>query len=252
MGLHYGVKRPDNFLTDLVIWLDFITPRCYSGSGSNISNLFTTSESVLNTLNIVGSPVYNSRGWFDFNASNTEGIRLNGGGDSDFINTQITTLRTYNIWFNADLMNVGNGRVLCKDGGTTNATALYTQDAGGGSYSVYAYIRNSTTTHLTVGQAGTVSLNEWYMATFVLDVPNTSLKLYIDGKLSDSGNSAFSVGSRTGNFSIAYPDNAVNDESNVAMGRHDGKISVFQMWNRAITSEEVYQLYLMYRQRYGK
>jgi hypothetical protein len=211
----------------LALYLDAGNPLSYSGSGSTWTDL---------------SGNGNNGSLSNVTYSSADGGRMQFNGTSSFVNcgnsssVNITGPITINIIFNTTNW-LGNNvwRTLVSKGDS--------------SYR-FQNPYNSTFTNFgtsglsQIDTAGTISIlpNRWYMATAVWD--GTSKKIYINGLLDVN---VAVTGTLSGNSFDLY----IGENSQANSRYYTGSISVVQIYNRALTQQEITQNFGFFRKRYG-
>ena len=88
------------------------------------------------------------------------------------------------------------------------------------------------------GTNGQVSLNQWYNYTVSYQKSSSSLKYYLNGVLISTINIAFNIKDNSYNLNIGH------EEGTADLTRwFNGKIDDIGIWNRALTQQEITQLY---------
>lgn len=104
--------------------------------------------------------------------------------------------------------------------------------------SVSAFIRNSVNSHLTVENSQTLNLNNWSNIIFTYD--GSVLKLYINGVLKSQ------VAGQISNINSNVKSGITIGEFNESNGYWyytDGKIDDVGIWNRALSQQEITNVY---------
>jgi hypothetical protein len=211
-----GVKSGPRVVKDgLVFSLDAAVSRSYSGSGLTAYGLVGGIGGTL--VNGVGFTSTNN-GYFSFDGTN-DYIRISN-------NDLIGSVYTQNIWFK--LNNTGSYSLLDT---SYSGSLIY-------SNKVEFYYSNVPPYYLTVNFSFVV--NVWYMINLVRD---TSVKsIYINGNLIGSVDSADSYNS---------PDTTLFIGSNKGSTEFmNGNISQVQIYNRALSAQEILQNYNATKGRY--
>ena len=167
--------------------------------------------------------------------------------DGYYYNSSRLNELSINLWFNSDAVNTGiiasfdrNEYWRIEHGGNGRADRIscsFNTQGGGQIDSFYNTFDLSTGT--------------WYMFTFTYD--NGDYKIYMDGIENNSG----SAGTQLGTGGIRYGFLGIGSEAesfNGAVGpttRYNGKIAIFQIYNKSLTSTEVLQNYNAQKSRFG-
>lgn len=212
---------PSVVMDGLVFHIDTANPRSYAGSGLTINGLASGIGATL--INGVGFTSVNS-GSFVFDGTN------------DYINIPRTGLvygsgpKTLMAW--AKLSSYVDGvQVIASYGSGPNATffiSVYRLTGQSGGYNNDLF-------------GGTVTLNTWFHICNVYD--GTTAYLYFNGALMTSGAKPWNVTSTTYDGKIGAqiePQQYFN-----------GNISQVQLYNRALSPQEIQQNYAAIRGRYG-
>jgi len=221
MGLNYN---PSIVSEGLVLYLDAANRRCYSGSGLTANGLVGSINGTL--VNGVGFTSTNN-GSFVFDATNDY---ISMGTSSSVKPTQLTLA----CYFKINAINAPNV-IVGKENGYSGAAsyALVVQngklnfriESGGIQDASYTF-SNTSTYNYAVGT-----------------YDGSALKLYLNGSL---------VGSATTSVSIIY-----SDSYPLLMGYYANafatnmNIGLLQLYNRALTPQEISQNFNATRYRYG-
>lgn len=164
---------------------------------------------------------------------------MNFDGVNDYINSgnptelQITGALTISAWVKINLTSPTQVCIVSKDDVTNRSYDLWGRIAADGFPRFVIY--NSNTGYSV---SGTTDLkdNQWHHIVAVF-TPNTSLKIYIDNVLEATN-------------TTSIPSSIDNDPANFEIGRFgfgtypmDGKIDEVGIWNTALTSTQVAEIY---------
>lgn len=210
----------------LVLYLDASNPNSYPGSG----NTWTDLSGNGNNATLVNSPAYSTdaNGCISFNGSNNYATVPY----KDFMRTPTST--TINVWYNPSSSGGSQHMVAyAKTGWTgyiiTPFGAVYSGTAGSNNFDKSI--------------SPSLSLNRWYMITFVINRENSSYNLYSNGVLNQTG-------------SISHP--TISDVVSLYIGArqgpdsyYSGKISQLSYYNTALSAEEIRQNYNALKYRFG-
>lgn len=182
-----------------------------------------------------GTLVNASEGLYVFDGVN-DNITL---GNSNITNTNVFTL---DMWVNFSSFTSDNlwHPMFVSDSVTVNGTtgyALYQNTAS--PYNKFATFVNTTAGVKGVQSATLLNINQWYMATLVYDQVNVSL--YVNGILEAQVAS-------TGN--IIYPTTPAPGFGLANSSYFKGQIGMPKIYNRALTSAEVWQNYQATKNRF--
>lgn len=215
----FGQKQIEDIITDgLVLWLDASNPSSYPGTGTT---------------------------WFDLSGNGNNGVMVNGvtplssamqfDGVDDIIscnnNTSLQLTKAITINAFIKLVSVSNqGNIVSK--WSNNGYRCRVDSAR----SPWWYVAGNMLT------APAVNLNEWICLTFSGD--SSGLKIYKNGSLVASNNRAYApTDAISGNLVIG----AMSSKSEF----FKGQINDVAIYNRALTSEEVNQIFNTLRYKYG-
>lgn len=239
----FTIKIEDTMPTDgLILRLDAANKNSYPGSGTTWYDLSGNGYDAT----LVNGPTY----------SNDNGGSIVFDGDNDYATTPITTTYqnfTLNCWFyNTSSSNFYRNLISKISYYATALTdfpvSLTLNDSGteitikiasGTSYSI---TDPSTGSRLS---ASLDSLNTWYYVSATYDKQN--LKLYLNGQLVASTPNTISLPNNTlRSWAIGRASFEVS--GGVGETQYNGNISQVSIYNRALTSEEIENIY---NQRYS-
>lgn len=217
---HNNVYLGDN---GLVMNFDPANRRIYSGTGNVAVNYANTDIQAIPINNTLYSA--NNGGTFDFNGSNNY-IAISR---NDWWKTVSST--TFQYW---SKNNSGSGYSMCYQKGGWEG---YTLTPGGVNYSGQS---GSNDCALSIG----ITNGVWYMSTFVIDREAGFYYFYVNTIL-------------RGSKAIVHP--AVGVVSRLHIGARgdvpdtyfNGSIGLVQVFNRALSAEEIRQSFEAMRSRYG-
>jgi hypothetical protein len=227
--MYTGPNISDN---GLVLCLDAANVKSYV-SGSTVWKNLTRSG---NNGTLINGPT------FDF--SNLGSIVFDGVDDyiGGISNPTITNQLTMNVWCNMDTSNIISPYIASAILGREFSYRIIMINEG-----ISFAVRTANNFWYTPGTFvdGIVQSNTWFNASAIYD--GTQTLLYINGALVGTGGSPISGNILTGgsgNFSIMG-----NIAVNLAYGK--GLVSTAQIYNRALSSEEILQNYEGLKSRYG-
>ena len=159
----------------------------------------------------------------EFNGSSSN-IDISGNplGVNDF---------TYSVWFNAGTVSVANQNIITSNAGHVN----YGIQVTGTGVSMYA-LNSSGGAEYLVSNTGLVSAGTWYHIAYVKS-SISGHSLYLNGNVVAS-NSAF-----TGNCASGTGNETTIGSANNNIQWFNGKISQVRLFNSALTSSQITQLY---------
>jgi hypothetical protein len=214
-----GLKHHPRVVTNgLVYYLDAANSRCYSGSGLTANAL----------IGGIGGTLVNGTG---YSSANSGSFFFDGTNDSLEFSSYTPDANTVNIWVN--LKSLQNGPIIFVGDDTYNSTLW--------SWSFFAfsslfYFRASTTSQ------------------YFTEVPQ--FNTWINYTLIRNDGSNVSIAYKNGVFFGSLPDSTtLNPYSNMRIGRSAGNFANFnlgqvQIYNRALTAQEVLQNYNATKMRY--
>lgn len=165
-------------------------------------------------------------------------------GSSSYINIpnssslQFSGGITYSVWFNATNIPVGavNSTSYLMSKGSDNLATSWISYLDTGEISLRIYNTNTLNNAATVPSSQlSISTNQWYHATFTFD--GTNAKAYINGVLISSVASTYTT------FSNIYDLKFGRRHTSGLPYFFNGKLDDIGVWNRALTAQEVTQLY---------
>ena len=214
-----GLKHHPRVVTNgLVYYLDAANPRCYSGSGLTANAL----------IGGIGGTLVNGTG---YSSANSGSFFFDGTNDSLEFSSYTPDANTVSIWVN--LKSLQNGPIIFVGDDTYNSTLW--------SWSFFAfsslfYFRASTTSQ------------------YFTEVPQ--FNTWINYTLIRNDGSNVSIAYKNGVFFVSVPDSTtLNPYPNMRIGRSAGNFANFnlgqvQIYNRALTAQEVLQNYNATKKRY--
>ena len=233
-----SLSHSPKVVTDgLVLYLDAANQRSYPGTGTTWSDLKGSNNGTL-----TNGPTFDS--------ANKGGIVFDGTDDYCQINNADDLINsldiTVSIWINQHSIHTNtsfNSQINLFE--IPAAASLGTQS------SFYLTLRSGTvsfryqkqTYQAQLSPSSSQEINVW--RNYIATSDSTSISLYKDGQSLGSNSSTYSFSSFNGNY------NGVRlGEAGYYNNHYDGQIGLFQMYNRALTGDEVRQNYLATRGRY--
>jgi hypothetical protein len=233
MGIAYNTSQ---VIDGLVFAIDAANPRSYSGSGITVNGLVSGIGGTL--VNGVGFGTTNS-GSFIFD------------GTDDFINIPHNSLLTnpdnltINMWVRSNFTSSRYSDLIGKGTGDTDEeyTIIFA------SNSVYFDVGNNSGPYIQPSY--TTAANTWYnvCCTHIRSGGNSDLRLYLNGTRIAATviGSTLTPNSNTSNLTIGQRRNAGSS----ANSSFSGSISQVQIYNRALSEQEIKQNYNATKRRYG-
>ena len=248
MGLNHGI----NIVKDgLVFYVDAANQRSYPGSGTTATDLEGTIEG---TLQSSGMFETNNLGVFNFDGS-TNYIVANS-----LASTMANASEgTFCMWIKPQGGNTNRNGVSFDDlsSNTTIQVAVYGRDNGSSPGTIYWFCRASGTNQFIVTSENNVSVdNEWAYVCGVQTADTNAPLLYRNGQLlsatnSVSTNNAYFFSSDTGNAIDGFNIGRYNSGTNPNSNHYYGDMGPVQIYNRALSSQEVKQNYNALKPRFG-
>ena len=205
-------------------------------------------STTVNDLKPVGTAI---NGTVAGNTSVTDGA-FTFDGSGDYIVSGNTSLSgtptiTYSVWFKTNSINDSgsNSIVMIGYSGNTNSLGFRIED--GGTYRFYVYggsTAESQTTDITA------TLGNWVHATITFN-SGTGQELYLNGNHVRSTSSTTTVLSLAANSKVILGNYLDSSGALAGTASYDGSIANFRLFNRALTSDEIYQLYAYQKEYFG-
>ena len=228
-GLGYAHSSLSYVENDLLLYYDASIFASYSGSGSTINDLSKNNRNGT----IVGSPPWNSAGYFTF--SNDHIITP----DLDQVITIGDEAQSVEVWINPTNNGViasHLGQSAVDDGYHNSIIELV---SGQVEFGLWTGAGITST-----GGTGALSFNEWHQLVLTYGGHGTPVKGYIDGVL---------VG-QTANLNFSSPMDNLASEFRIAFGAldstsqgdgtyFDGRFGIARVYGRALTDAEIVQNY---------
>jgi hypothetical protein len=227
--------KPNVLITDgLLLRLDPANIKSYQGSGSSFKDLTTN----VVDFTLVGSPTYNTNGYFTFNGTNQYASRAH----TSIIKP--TSAISVEQWLNADDWNAGTSAAYkcalsCTQGGG------YSHNIWSGNFYSYIYAGGK---YLTPS-ASVSNFVGWHH--FVTTFDGRYAKLYIDGSLANTDDYG------SANRTMTYASNSIflgaeAGASTTPEGYYwQGKIATTAIYNKALSDAEILQNFNNTKVRYN-
>lgn len=249
MALHYNSRIVRD---QLVSHLDFANSKCYSGTGTAVTDLaYTNNQS--NNFTVIGSGSSystNNLGYWSSSGNQGNYLQANDQAFGDFGYSSFT----YQFWIRPLTSTSLDWPDYARIAETTNwPTSWYLMaiihnngdrflNFSGGSYN------GSTTTQWAVNTpSNSVQLNQWYCLTFVFDRKTSSTtprgQIYINNTLSASANFSTAITTNdTATAQMRYP---------ASFAEMQADYGVVLTYQKPLTQQEINQNFEVYRGRYG-
>ena len=181
-----------------------------------------------------------------FNGVNFCNISVPNNPDSSLNLTEDLTISS---WFNSNLMNNNNGTVrsiVMKSGDGVGAPNGYAYGVWAGtpnstpSLGIINFQANPNNNDLSYpsGSSGNVNINEWYNYVVTYTKNDSTLKYYLNGVLVDIKIIYFSIGNNDNDLWFGSQQSLYTTTKTF-----DGILDDIGIWNRALTQEEISNLY---------
>jgi len=186
----------------------------------------------------------------DTSLTSADGIhKFDFDGTGDYIKTTLTgftgTIVTFSAWVFMDSIRAGDANTIMGLGswGATGSAAWIAVGTGG----VLETGNKDITSCASPVQANTL-LKQWLHITGV--VSSGDFRFYQDGQLIQSSNTTGTI--NYGTNPVLYLATRANSSGNPESTRYfDCKIANARLFNRALTSDEIYQLYAYQKEYFG-
>ena len=234
MGLNHGT----NIVKDgLVFYVDAANSRSYPGSGTTVTDLKGTSNGTMS-----GDTSFNSSNFGVFNFDGTD----------DYISTSLIQSGTITVscWF---YTNDASTQMAFFGAGTTNPYQIRNFGLESGEYAVFVYTKDLSPNSRGIrhnSTEGSISYNTGQWTHFVgiiekVTSTNANYYLYENGVLKLQVNDGYRE-------QTTYPFflGAMNNFG-TATQDFNGQIGPIQMYNRALSAQEVKQNYNALKSRFG-
>jgi len=235
-----GFYRGPNIVKDgLVLWLDAANPRSYPGSGTAWNDMSGNN----NSGSLVNGPTFSS--------ANYGSIAFDGTNDTVSVtkpNPNVAGYISLCTWIKFNTYDPGSssGPVIIHKG---NHYTFQMRSQEGTDY--WTYADSSLYNYMTFGfrqVPGLYQTNTWMNLVVTKDSSNT-VRLYKNGVLLDTRASFGSTLTQTNStlFLSGYSDTDTNPTTNLL----NGNIGQVQIYNRALSPQEVKQNYDALKGRYS-
>jgi len=231
--------------TNLVLNMDAGSSASYLAGSQYWSSTATSNGALINLATYVSS---GTTSYFSFN----------GAASSNFIQTQsiapafssITSSITLDIWVQP---GSANGTILAELGAPTPLSTVYPGQLNNwhdsqmeiSSNVVYMNVWNGGVTNKTT--AGTVSVGNWVNLVMTYDQATTTLRTFNNGLQVASTSITRQVPWNNGMSNYHYAIGMFDTTTLGSNSWFSGNVSLFRVYNRALTSSEIYLNYVNYR-----
>ena len=238
--------NPSIVIDGLRFCLDAANIKSYPGSGTTWTDLIGGLSGTLENGTSFSS---SDGGCLDFDGSDDQ---VSLGTDGAAIVNGLSEL-TLEMWFNSDVIDNDRGLIFGSNSSNNNDNGFCLRyDTAGGSGGGDDVIKSGFGTnnasgvgHSAIESSASIQSTDWTNILVTCDV-GTSINLYKNGSL-DTPTSTLNGGSQT----------TVSNCDNLVIGRGskvqlwEGKISIVRIYNRILTTSEVFQNYNALKGRFG-
>jgi hypothetical protein len=228
--------KPNNYINDgLVLRLDPANIKSYQGTGATFKDLTTN----VSDFTLVGSPTYNSNGFFTFNGTTQYASRVNTAS------LKPSTAISIEQWLNADNWNAGTSSsdykcsLSCTEGGG------YSHNIWNGKFYSYIYAGGK----YLIPSASVSNFGGWHH--FVTTFDGRYAKLYVDGSLANTDDHG------SANRTMTYASNSIflgveaGPSTSPASNFWQGKIATTAIYNKALSAADILQNFNNTKVRYS-
>jgi hypothetical protein len=230
-----GISRGKSIVTDgLILYLDAANNKSYPGSGTAINDL----RENINTSTLINGPTFDSGNGGSIDFDGTEDyIQVQEDGFGTF-NNQIFSL---GMWFKLDVLKAYN--VLFSYDYTAHSAPYYATHLRievDGKVTLAWNDGSTYKTAVTVG-TGLITADTWY--NIYVTFKPTLRQIFVNGVLVRN--------STTTNTITFYNQEVWIGRSNFSDGYTNGKITLFNYYNRELSSSEILHNYNATKDRFG-
>jgi hypothetical protein len=185
------------------------------------------------------------------NTSVTDGA-FTFDGSGDYILSGNTSLSgtptiTYSVWFKTNSIDSSGSNSIVLVGYSGNTNSLGFRIEASGYYRFFVYGGSAAESQTTDIKP---ELGKWVHATITFQ-SGTGQKLYLNGQHVRSTYSATSVLNLAANSKVVLGNYLDSNGALSGTASYDGSIANFRLFNRVITSDEIYQLYAYQKEYFG-
>ena len=246
-GVRAGISGQvnNNIVTDgLVFYIDPAYKSSYPGTGTNVNDLVNTAVS--GTLS--SSPTFDptqGNGVFDFDGTDTITYNL---GNALAGSTEMAI----SCWMNMDVLSFKGAFGMNKDN-TFNSSDMYNIACNFYNSQIRFNVRNGSNPYAYFNGGSTPGTNAWFHYVGVFDGSQstnaTKNKVYLNGvaqtMIFGNGNQPTSLPA------FGEGDNFITGVAENLSWYCDGQIGAIQIYNKALTQEQVLQNYQAQKERFG-
>ena len=221
----------------LVLDLDAAKKDSYPGSGTTWSDISGNQ----NNGTLTNGPTFNS--------DNGGSIVFDGVDDRVFINTSINTGQnfTVSVWMYATLLGTTRRALVGNSYNYSTSNGWFFSTSGASTNNTFFFSVGADLAY-RVAAANTLSLNQWYYLTAVCQNGGGSINLYSNGNIITT----YAASLQTTN-TVIYTTAELNIGARIStfLDPYSGNISLVQIYNKALTAQEILQNYNALKGRYG-
>ncbi len=226
--MSYGYGK--SIVTDgLVFYVDAANSNSYPGSGTDWANLSGSA-----TATLTNAPTYSS----------------NNGGDFSFDGTNDHVATTYDatgkinltfcLWLNIDNFNITNGGTIFDQ--STGSTGFGIRTISSDTIQLFARNSNASSVNLFSSYTG-LSTGTWYYACIKFET--NSITTYLDGAVNATHSATLDT------ISVdSSNDMEIGGRNDTTDGHLDGSIALVQIYEKALSNDEVLQNYNALKNRF--
>ncbi len=125
-------------------------------------------------------------------------------------------------------MNSGGGHIIDNIAGGSDGGWFLRRNSGSPHTITFEYWQSGAGSATGATTGGSINDNTWHYICCVLNIPNNSIKLYVNGLLVSSGTAGGQIGPHSDSFFVSYADWAGPAQW------FNGTIDELRIYNRAI------------------
>lgn len=243
MGTFYNPK----IVTDgLVVSYDFKNTKCYSGSGTAVSDLIINKSGTMTSAVNFQSGAMDFTGPTDNSAINISPLNNTADPDLSFIDG--TNDMSISIWFNADAFapatNSTNAPIPLNLYGNQKRLFMTFGD-GGATDQLHWRGQFATSSWNSPVSSSTLSLNTWHNFVIAYSA-STGYIAYTDAAVSDTNSMV-----EAANTTTTTSSNAIGGPADSWNRTFNGQIAMVSFYNKQLSASEVLQNYNAVKSRFA-
>lgn len=212
------------------------------GAGTTANNSDASGSTLNGTLSNFSSPATSTSGWTN-NGKNGKALIFDGTDDIVNLGSAGTIddmpALTFSAWIYPTGWGESNfGRIIAKENSATALGLTLVNDSGQSTFRLYR--ERATTAAQATAASGTLSLNTWHHVVGVLDISNSIIRLYHNGREVGSYiDQTLGSGTVTSDASLNLNiGNRTNTDRSF-----QGTIDDVRIFNQVLTAEQISSLY---------